>query len=229
MQASYFVLMQLPRGTFHSIKRGIVLHSLLNGMEKSRFTGYCRISYDVITCTIVLQSGRYLFADYEKLEGEPAWQKIHNMLTKKVDASLTTLNDAQINLCIEFNTHAVLPETIRSSRRRETNPQIPPVRSDTFGQPSDIPSHMKVHKVTSSQGHAKPVQEWYKTPPQAPVPSDIVQIRRKAEREENETISRDLNTLDDMDLDEMTKKIRESCKITVEQLNLEHLIEKINE
>ena len=125
--------MQLPRGTFHSIKRGIVLHSLLDEMEKSKFTGYCTIRYDVINCTIVLQSGNYLLADYEKLEGEPAWHKIHGLLTKKVDAALTTLNDPQINLCIEFNTHAELPETVRRSRRKTARDALPAVRSSALG------------------------------------------------------------------------------------------------
>ena len=32
--------------------------------------------------------------------------------------------------------------------------------------------------------------------------------------------------LDDMNLDEMTKKIRENCMVTVEKLHLEHLIQK---
>ncbi len=38
-------------------------------------------------------------------------------------------------------------------------------------------------------------------------------------------IERDLEALDNMDIDEMTKKIRENCKVTIEQMDLDHLIE----
>jgi hypothetical protein len=223
--------MQLPRGTFHSIKRGIVLHSLLDEMEKSKFTGYCTIRYDVINCTIVLQSGNYLLADYEKLEGEPAWQKIHNLLTKKVDAALTTLNDPQIKLCIEFNTHAELPETVRRSHRKTLRAATPAVRSGALGSPEPAQGSIPVkeHHVASGQVPHKPVHEGKITPQQAHLTLDLSQRKQDEDREATETIDRELNSLEDMDLDEMAKKIRESCKITVERLNLEHLIQKMSD
>jgi hypothetical protein len=223
--------MQLPRGTFHSIKRGIVLHSLLDEMEKSRFTGYCNIRYDAINCTIVLQSGNFLLADYEKIEGEPAWQKIRELLTKKVDASLTTLSDPQLGLCREFNTHATLPETVRKPHHRGVKTATPVVRSGALG-PQESPSGTvarKEHPGGPERISKKTSQDSSGSPDQASYFSGASQEKRNEEREEAETIDRDLNALEEMDLDEMTKKIRESCRITVEKLNLEHLIQKMSE
>ena len=90
--------MKLPRGTFHSIKKGILFRSLLDEIEKNRFTGYCTITSGIETCTLVLNSGIYIIADYGKLEGEHAWQKMQKMLDMKVDAGLTTLNPVQLEL-----------------------------------------------------------------------------------------------------------------------------------
>jgi hypothetical protein len=42
-------------------------------------------------------------------------------------------------------------------------------------------------------------------------------------------MDRDLNALDSMDLNTMSNKIRENCKIMVEKLHLEHLIEQKND
>ena len=58
---------------------------------------------------------------------------------------------------------------------------------------------------------------------------ELSEKKQDDEREATETFNRDFNALEDMDLDEMTKKIRESCKITVEKLNLEHLIQKMSD
>lgn len=211
--------MQLPRGTFHSIKRGVVLHSLLDDMEKSGFTGYCSIRYDAVNCTLVLQSGNYILADYEQREGDSAWLKLRELLTKKVDASLTSLSDAQLKLCIEFNSHAVLLEPVRRTRHHAVKPVAPQVRSGALVKPV---SHQGKVSPKSPQEAGKPVQT-------AMQPQDIIAKTHAEDIEKAEIIDRDFGSLDEMDLDEMTKKIRESCKVTVEKLHLEHLIKNLSE
>ena len=116
--------MQLPRGTFHSIKKGILFRLLLDEMEKNRFTGYCTISCGTETCTLVLNSGTFILADYAKSEGDAAWLKMQKMLDLKVDASLTTLNAAQLQLTREFNPHATLQNFVRKSPTRQVRTGI---------------------------------------------------------------------------------------------------------
>jgi hypothetical protein len=213
--------MQLPRGSFHSIKRGIVLHSLLDEMEKSGFSGYCTISYDAVSCTLVLHSGNYVLAEYGRTEGDAAWLKIRDLMTKKVDASLTNLSDPQLKLCLEFNAQAELLEPVTRVRHQPpVKPVLPNVRSEAL--------------VGQESRHAKPAERRGKssgiavqaTAKAAIKPQESIRNQRPVENEETEIFNRDIGTLDDLNLDEMTRKIRENCMVTVEKLHLEHLIQK---
>ena len=210
--------MQLPRGSFHSIKRGIVLHSLLDEMEKSGFSGYCTISYDAVNCTLVLHMGNYILAEYGTTEGYPAWVKMLDLQSKKVDAALTGLSDAQLKLSIEFNPRAELLEPVRRTRHHADKPVSPQIRSEAMVRPE--PRHTK---VPETHGHASGIPSKSKEKSM-----ETTLKKRPVENDEVEMLARDLGSLDDMNLDEMTKKIRESCMVTVEKLHLEHLIQKIS-
>jgi hypothetical protein len=226
--------MKLPRGTFHSIKKGILFRSLLDEMEKTRFTGFCTISWGIEICTLVLNSGIYILADYDKSEGEPAWQKMQKMLDMKVDASLTTLNSVQLQLAREFNPHSTLPSFVRKSPTRQVRTGIPSSgirkKEDLPLNPEpDLPSeHQKKqgHPPDKDKVMAETQPAMQVSPPETrQSPGQELPIEPRIE-ETVTNIDRDLEALDNMDLDEMTKKIRESCKLTVENLDLDHLIEK---
>jgi hypothetical protein len=226
--------MKLPRGTFHSIKKGILFRSLLDEMEKTRFTGYCTVSWGIDTCTLVLNSGIYILADFDKSEGEPAWQKMQKLLELTVDASLTSLNTIQLELAREFNPHATLPSFVRKSPNRQVRTGIsspgirkrdeiqitnvadaPPVHQKKQVRPGDT-IRESTHKLPANKGPS---------PVTTGAPGD--QLANDTQPDENYTnIDRDLEALDNMDLDEMTKKMRENFKVTIENLNLDHLIEK---
>lgn len=225
--------MKLPRGTFHSIKKGILFHSLLEEMEKTRFTGYCTISFGLETFSLVLNSGIYILADYDKLEGEHAWQKMHKLLEMKVDASLTTLNPAQLELAREFNPHATLPSFVRKSPTRQvrTGTTSPGTKrkdeSSRNGVPGGYPEQQK--KQVPNAGPHTPTSEQHPAQQISPTGTAQSPVEQQASgtgtEEGGSNIERDLEALDNMDIDEMTKKIRENCKVTIEQMDLDHLIE----
>jgi len=226
--------MKLPRGTFHSIKKGILFRSLLDEIEKTRLTGYCTISYGIETCTLVLNSGIYILADYDKLEGDPAWQKMQKLLDMKVDAGITTLDTIQLQLAREFNPHATLPSFVRKSPTRQVRTGIPNLG---IRRKDDIPGnaapdarlehqnnqglHPEPEKVLADKQPAKQVSS-----PGTVQSPDKQQASENVQEEEGSCIGRDLEALDNMDIDEMTKRIRENCKVTIENLDLDHLIEK---
>jgi hypothetical protein len=226
--------MKLPRGTFHSIKKGILFHLLLEEMEKTRFTGYCTISFGLETCTLVLNSGIYILADYDKHEGEHAWQKMQKLLEMKVDASLTTLNTAQLELVREFNPHAILPSFVRKSPTRQvrtgTTSSGTKRKDDVSGNAVPGGSSGQQKKQVPNPGPQTATTEQHpapliSTPGTAQSPGE--QQASGTEPEESGTnIERDLEALENMDIDEMTKKIRENCKVTIEQMDLDHLIEQ---
>jgi hypothetical protein len=224
--------MKLPRGTFHSIKKGILFRSLLEEMEKTRFTGYCTISFGLEACSLILNSGIYILADYDKLEGEHAWQKMQKLLEMKVDASLTTLNNAQLELAREFNPHATLPSFVRKSPTRQvrTGTTSPGAKrkDESSGNllPGGYPEQQK--KQVPNTGLHTPTTEQHPAP-QISIPGTAQspgEQQSSGTEEGGSNIERDLEALDNMDIDEMTKKIRENCKITIEHMDLDHLIEK---
>jgi hypothetical protein len=95
--------MQLPRGTFLNIKRSIKVGHLLAELQDMRFTGICTISYGLVIGTIVFKSGKRILAQYKDIVGDTAWDELQKSIGEKVDASLSTLNEAQIQLSLEFN------------------------------------------------------------------------------------------------------------------------------
>ena len=226
--------MKLPRGTFHSIKKGILFRSLLDEIEKTRFTGYCTITSGIETCTLVLNSGIYIIADYGKLEGEHAWQKMQKMLDMKVDAGLTTLNPVQLDLAREFNPHAALPSFVRRGPARQvrTGVTTPDIRKKE-GIPGDQVPEVRfepqgnkgLNDGTETVLNEKPAAEQVSTSGTAQSPGEQP-ANENGHAEDGTSIGRDLDALDNMDIDEMTKKIRENCKVTIEHLDLDHLIDK---
>jgi hypothetical protein len=226
--------MKLPRGTFHSIKKGILFRSVLEEMEKTRFTGYCTVSFGLETCTIVLNSGIYILADYDKLEGEHAWQKMQKLLEMKVDAGLTTLNTVQLELAREFNPHATLPSFVRKSPTRQvrTGTTNPGTRRKDDSAGNTVPGVRSDHQKNKAL-HSGPQPSTAEQHPDPGISAPVTaqssveqQASGKGPEEGGTNIERDLEALDNMDIDEMTKKIRENCKVTIEQMDLEHLIEK---
>jgi len=95
--------MQLPRGTFLNIKRSIKVGDLLSELQDMKFTGICSISSGNAIGTVVFKSGKRILAQYKDITGDTASEELQKIITEKVDASLSTLNEAQIKLSLEFN------------------------------------------------------------------------------------------------------------------------------
>jgi hypothetical protein len=95
--------MQLPRGTFLTIKRSTKVGDLLAELQDMKFTGICSISFRQGVGTIVFKSGKRILAEYKDTLGDAASEELQKNIGEKVDASLSTLNEAQILLSLEFN------------------------------------------------------------------------------------------------------------------------------
>ncbi|MDD1698187.1 MAG: hypothetical protein LUQ36_07470 [Methanoregula sp.] len=68
-----------------------------------KFTGVCSISFGQVISTIVFKSGKRILAQYKDIVGDAASEELQKIIGEKVDASLSTLNEAQIQLALEFN------------------------------------------------------------------------------------------------------------------------------
>ena len=102
--------MQLPRGTFLNIKRSIKVGDLLAELQVIKFTGICTISFGGNNGAIVFKSGKRILAKYKSVTGDSAWDELQKINGEKVDASLSTLNEVQIQLSLEFNKKCLITQ-----------------------------------------------------------------------------------------------------------------------
>lgn len=95
--------MQLPRGTFLTIKRSTKFGDLFSELHEMKFTGVCTISYKTGNGTIVFKHGKRILAEFQNTTGDSAWDAFQKIISEKTDASLSALSEAQIQLSLEFN------------------------------------------------------------------------------------------------------------------------------
>jgi hypothetical protein len=144
--------MQLPRGTFLNIKRSTKVGDLLAELHDMKFTGICTISFGLFNGTIVFKSGKRILAQYKEILGDAAWDELQKILGEKVDASLSTLNEAQIQLSLEFNKTCLI---VKGGRVENTpHPEIPaPNQHSIKKSPLNVP---KQAQIATNINHQKP-------------------------------------------------------------------------
>jgi hypothetical protein len=153
--------MQLPRGTFLTIKRSTKFGDLFSELHEMKFTGVCTISYKTGNGTIVFKHGRRILAEFQNTSGDSAWETLQKIISEKADASLSSLSEAQIQLSLEFNkTCLVTTGTKTEIPAPLDKPVPPPVRTPP---PHITPPH---------QAKAVPIKPQHKPgiPQFAPLP-----------------------------------------------------------
>ena len=61
--------MQLPRGKFRSVIKGVALNSLIQELAEVRYTGDITISWKKEVISLVIQKGKYILAEFGTSEG----------------------------------------------------------------------------------------------------------------------------------------------------------------
>jgi hypothetical protein len=225
--------MQLPRGKYRSIKKGAPLGEILDEMIKSRFSGICLFSSDAMNGTVVFRNGIVVLAKVQNHYGDPAWHEAGLFWDNVCDAVLSDLDNAQIQLALEFNKKAYVQN---GTSHLAVSRQI--VRSDS---PVQQPS-----KRAADPQHLQKEREFIKIMPVPPVaPAFPADVKKKPAAEalfsaseparqdskatpepERSIAEKEMDNFDAMDLDDVTQKIRKDCKIILKQLQLDHLEEK---
>jgi len=95
--------MQLPRGTFREIRKSVAIESLLRDLDGERFSGVANISSQSRTGTLVFKAGKCILVKVQNSRGDAGWEEVQNAGNVEVDAALSVLGDAQIDLALEFN------------------------------------------------------------------------------------------------------------------------------
>lgn len=201
--------MQLPRGTFRELKRGMGLHSLIREMEEACLTGYCKIVSGDTPILLVFSNGKIILAEYGTLTARAAMEEISRTGGGQVDAVLHELSDAQIELALEFNPSARVDRTegrgagMRSTLSGSRPHPVPPYRGSSPAGSGRLSSRGTEPATFSRHG-----------------------IASGASDEETSLLMRDLDALDALDIETMTEKFRANCRQMIEKLELEHLLEK---
>lgn len=248
--------MQLPRGTFREIRKSVAIESLLQELDGERFSGVANISSPSRNDTLVFKAGKCILVKVQNSRGDAAWEEIQNVGNEEVDAALSLLGDAQIELALEFNKpFRILKPVKQASAPASHRPPAPSASqhpraamAQKAGAPvaplkpvaKPAPTH---HYVPAPQTtpqaavHTPPPHPLSKAaapvPPSLPMPSPRHEETPKHEADElpekdheSTSFETDLDTFDTMDFDNVTDKIRTDCKTMIKQLHLDHLMER---
>jgi hypothetical protein len=209
--------MQVPRGTFLSLRKNVLLSSILEETAATKFSGYCVASTGDESFSFVIKAGSIVLASHRNLSGDAAVEAAIRAHGALVNAIFSALTPSQITLAIEFNKHATVKKSdgifspgkgtpvslaerggynVPLSRTEPLNQKIPLAGSGQ-GSLQGSPRHLPVSQAVSG--------------PEEEIPDDALYIR-------------DFENLDRLDLDTLAMKIRTSCRLTVESLDLGHLI-----
>jgi hypothetical protein len=237
------VIMQLPRGTFREIQKNLKTGDLLIDLERGKFSGICNISCRDSISTLVLKSGKCILAEYNTFKGDAALEGLLQALANEdIDAALSTLNEAQIQLSLEFNKSERITKTGRTSPAPQKPASLPvsPVHRSMERKPDPAPvaNHSPPHENWSNPA-AQPDKmtprhlAGPKNPSNGPpasiraAPAPVPKKREIPETDAAQNSSENtFDTLDSMNLDQVTDKIRDDCKTMVKNLHLDHLMDR---
>jgi len=235
--------MQLPRGTFREIQKHQKTGDVLEELARGRFSGICSISCRDGISTLVLKSGKCILAEYNTFKGDAALEELLNAIANEdIDAALSTLDEAQIQLSLEFNKAERIIKTGLTSpaAQKPASPPVHPIHRPIVKKTVPIPgitpsslrekgSPLTVHpqKITPRPlaGPKNPVNG-----PPASIRAATASVPKEPEVPANDiaqtNFESDIDTFDSMNLDQMTDKIKDDCKTMVKNLHLDHLMER---
>lgn len=248
--------MQLPRGTFREIRKGVEIQSLLQALEGEKFSGIANLSSPSLAGTLVFKAGKCILVKLGNSRGDTGWDEVQNAGAEEVDAVISVLGDAQIGLALEFNkpcrilkagTHAPAPvsnrpvhpatrETPHAFQPQKTAAPVAPQPPSTKPEPTSHHAPAPASPPRAPPSQAPPLNPYLfsktKTAPVHPSPPVPDSLPRNEEKDspgkdhETGTFEDDLDTFDSMDIENVTDKIRTDCKTIIKQLHLDHLMER---
>ncbi len=246
--------MQLPRGTFREIRKSVAIESLLRELDGEKFSGVANISSQSLTGTLVIKAGKCILVKVQNNRGDTAWDELAKAGNEEVDAALSVLGDAQIELALEFNKSCRL---VKSGKYGAAPATQRPSASASHEPPREVHAPKPAGPVAPLKPPVKPVPTRNYVAPQAPAhappphplpfskaaapvppPPQMPSAPRHEDRKatgadeppekdhETSSFETDLDTFDTMDFDNVTDKIRTDCKTMIKQLHLDHLMER---
>jgi hypothetical protein len=244
--------MQLPRGKFRSVIKGVALNSLIQELAEVRYSGVITISWNHEVISIVMQRGRYILAEYGSLRGDSAWEGVTGLGESTIDAILSDFSEAELKLATEFNAPCLLPAPASPRAAKASREKSPPPPPREEAHRPATPPALPVKPVTTPLPPAAPVplpgaeappageppaeEAPALSPPTVWTPVDMAQaMAAVAEQggtevpgsngyDELALLHMEMSALDDVDVEHIATKIRKNARGIVKKLHLGHLM-----
>ncbi|MDE4907046.1 hypothetical protein L0665_00185 [Methanogenium marinum] len=211
---------QIPRGKFVAIQKSVPLLNVIRFAEDKNFTGYMVIDIGARKASIIFRSGMCIMIDYPPKYGEEAAHNIQQEFEKRVTAELYDLSHQQMDLTLEFNegywannwtkgtgvsitsiSKGIIEEKIRIIEENEPN------QSTTYDPKGDVNKSQSSESVDITE-----------------ISNDSVQIADTPDKKEMDEFAKEVNSLENMDMELMESRVRENFKDVIKELDLEYLI-----
>jgi len=234
--------MQLPRGKFRSVIKGVALNSLIQELAEVRYTGVITITREHELISLVIQRGRYVLAEYGPLKGDPAWEAINGLEEANVDAILSDFSEAGLKLAAEFNEACLLSSPIITRAFRAPKGKEPVTRERTLRVPPAPPASLTPPVVSPEvpvsgappSTPAAPKAEgeapgaWVNGGPAKAAAAAAGSGGSGASQadgyDELALLHMEMSALDDVDVEHIATKIRKNAKGIVRKLHLGHIM-----
>jgi len=157
--------MQLPRGTFREIKKNESVESILLELERTKFSGICSISSGSNLGTLVFRGGKCILVKFKGKQGDAGWNELQNVLGEEVDAALSSLDEAQVQLSLEFNKACRIIKEGKIGQTQQAPAPLPRQESH------ETPRHEPAKKPPAAAYFTAPAAQVKAVPKPAPVQS----------------------------------------------------------
>jgi hypothetical protein len=236
--------MQLPRGKFRSVIKGVALNSLIQELAEVRYTGVITISWRQEVISLVIQRGRYILAEYGSLKGDSASEGMTALGETTVDAILSDFSDSELKLAVEFNELCLLsaPAVPRAPRVAREKPAEPVPVKRPAERPVDLPAVSPpppppgLPPETEEAPAGDTIAEEETVTPRVWTQVDMAQAIAIAQDQggadipppggydELALLHMEMSALDDVDVEHIATKIRKNARGIVKKLHLGHLM-----
>jgi hypothetical protein len=150
------------------------------------------------------------------------------------DAALSSLDEVQVRLALEFNKPCRIIKNgkstpaeahrqqkhVAASPRRPAGKTAAPPQAAPLQPAAEPPEHPHPDQKPAATAHLLPRTGVHEPPePKAPEKTEDIS-------EDLSSFERDIDTFNALDIETVTEKLRKDCKTLIEQLELDHLTER---
>jgi len=212
---------QLPRGKFVASQNSITLLEAIRTAEEGNFSGYLTIETGIRKASIIYRNGMCIMIDFPPKYGEEAVRDIQKGFGHIVTAEMYEMSQPQMELALEFN-----EGYWANNWTKGTGVSVTSISREII----EIKEIARIEPVTD----VLPDEDGEGTIPQAnndeqtlrpdtPLPETELPPEEE-NSEELDNFAQEVNTLENMDMELMESRVRESFRDVIKELDLDYLI-----